>query len=53
MRYFESEVAAKGRQALGTERFDQAFTAGLALTQREALAEAHALREAAAHEPRR
>jgi hypothetical protein len=53
VRYLEAEVAAEGREVLGAKRFDQAFTAGLALTQREALAEAHALREAAAHEPRR
>jgi hypothetical protein len=53
MRYLEAEVAADGRQALGAERFDQAFTAGLPLTQREAVAEAHALRDAGAREPRR
>jgi|SRR6187200_921205 hypothetical protein len=51
MRYFESEVAAKGRQALGTERFDQAFTAGLPLTQREAVAEARARRGRAGAAP--
>jgi predicted ATPase len=53
MRYLESEVAAEGREALGAERFDQAFAAGLPLMQREAVAEARALRETAAREPRR
>jgi tetratricopeptide (TPR) repeat protein len=53
MRYLEAEVAAEGREALGAQRFDQAFAAGLPLTQREAVAEARALREAAAREPRR
>jgi hypothetical protein len=52
VRYFESEVAAEGREALGPERFDQAFAAGLSLTQRDAIAEARALREAAARQPR-
>ena len=52
MRYLEAEVAAEGRTALGAERFDRAFAAGLALTQQEAVAEARALREAAAREPR-
>ncbi len=50
VRYFESQVAAEGRASLGAERFDQAFTAGLSLTQRDAIAEAHTLTEAAAHQ---
>jgi tetratricopeptide (TPR) repeat protein len=53
VRYLEAEVAVEGRRALGADRFDQAFTAGLPLTQRDAVAEAHALREAAARESRR
>lgn len=53
MRYFESEVAAEGREALGAERFDQAFAAGLSLSQRDAVTEARALREAAAPQPPR
>jgi tetratricopeptide (TPR) repeat protein len=48
MRYLEAEVAAEGRRKLGPEHFDQAFTAGLALTQREAVEEAHALHDASA-----
>jgi hypothetical protein len=53
MRHLEAEVAAAGRQALGPERFGQAFTAGLPLTQREAVAEAHALRDGGVREPLR
>ena len=48
MRYLEAEVAAEGRRELGPEHFNQAFTAGLALTQRQALEEAHALHDASA-----
>ena len=53
MRYFEAEVAAEGREELGVKRFDQAFAIGLPLTQREAVAEALALRAAGAPEQRR
>jgi hypothetical protein len=53
MRYFEADVAAEGRRALGAERFDEAFAAGLPLTQREAVAAARGLRDAGAAEPRR
>ena len=34
----EAELVAQTRQTLGTDRFDQAFSAGSALTQREAVA---------------
>ena len=47
-RYIETDVAAEGRRALGDEHFDEVFATGLPLTQRDAVAEAHALCEAAA-----
>jgi hypothetical protein len=53
MRALEADVAARGRRALGAERFNQAFAAGLPLRQREAIAEARALREATAPKMRR
>jgi hypothetical protein len=34
----EAELVAQVRQALGADRFDQAFAAGARLTRREALA---------------
>jgi hypothetical protein len=49
MRQLEADVAAEGRRALGEQRFDQAFAAGLPLTQREAVAAAHACRTRARH----
>jgi hypothetical protein len=45
VRYLEAEVAEAGREALGAEHFDQAFAAGLPLTQRQAVTEARALRD--------
>ncbi len=44
MRYLEAEVAAEGREILGAERFAAGFVTGLSLTQREAVADAQALR---------
>ncbi len=41
-------VADEGRRALGDEHLDEVFATGLLLTQRDAVAEAHALCEAAA-----
>jgi hypothetical protein len=38
LRNGEAELAAQVRQALGIDRFDQVFTAGSALSQREAAA---------------
>jgi predicted ATPase len=38
LRSAEAELAAQVRQTLGAERFDQAFSAGSGLTQRDALA---------------
>jgi hypothetical protein len=38
LRRVEAEVVAQVRQRLGAGQFDQAFSAGLALTQREAIA---------------
>ena len=38
LRQGEAELVTQARQTLGTERFDQAFSAGSALSQREAVA---------------
>ena len=38
LRRVEAELVAKVRQRLGTGQFDQAFSAGFGLTQREAVA---------------
>jgi tetratricopeptide (TPR) repeat protein len=38
LRYGEAELVAQVRQALGAERFDQAFSAGSGLAQRDAVA---------------
>jgi hypothetical protein len=38
LRRREAELVAQVRQALGTDRFDQAFAGGARLTQREAVA---------------
>ncbi|HTS99822.1 MAG TPA: hypothetical protein VMI33_24705, partial [Streptosporangiaceae bacterium] len=38
VRRVEADLVAQLRQRLGTDRFDQAFTAGSGLTQREAVA---------------
>ena len=44
LRYAEAELVAQLRQTLGAERFDQAFSAGSALSQREALTAARSQR---------
>lgn len=46
VRYLEAEVAAEGRELMGAERFGAGFATGLPLTQREAVAEAQAVRAA-------
>ena len=40
LRYAEAELVARLRQTLGAERFDQAFSAGSGLSQREAVTDA-------------
>ena len=40
LRYAETELVARLRQALGAERFDQAFSAGSGLSRREAVTDA-------------
>jgi hypothetical protein len=40
LRYAEAELVAHLRQTLGAERFDQAFSAGSGLSQREAVTDA-------------
>ena len=40
LRYAEAELVAQLRQTLGAERFDQAFSAGSGLSQREAVTDA-------------
>jgi hypothetical protein len=43
LRYAEAELVAQLRQTLGAERFDQAFSAGSGLSQREAMTDARSL----------
>ena len=43
LRHAEAELVAQLRQTLGAERFDQAFSAGSGLSQREAVTAARSL----------
>jgi hypothetical protein len=51
LRPTEAELTAQLRQALGADRFDQAFAAGSRLNQREAVAAVRDERGASAQTP--
>jgi len=51
LRRLEAELAAQVRQTMGAERFDQAFSAGSGLTQRDAVAIVHDQRGTGTHSP--